>query len=180
MLQAWGKCQPLLPRLPPAFWTRPEVACTAGVGLSEGESAAARCEARGLGRSRSGHLVLIYGLAPQLLPCPWPVTKAQQALGRALKLLRLAEALCCERCKLRSFWPLPDEGRSPGVTAATGKDWQGGAAGFCSPAWLIFQADLEVVAVPNCQIIRVCSICSRFLQVGPSIRESTIMQVRGT
>ncbi|CAE7624309.1 Ttll1, partial [Symbiodinium necroappetens] len=38
--------------------------------------------------------------------------EAREALARALKLLRLAEALCCERRKLRSFWPLPDDSSS--------------------------------------------------------------------
>ncbi|CAE7818860.1 Ttll1 [Symbiodinium sp. CCMP2592] len=37
---------------------------------------------------------------------------ARETLARALKLLRLAEALCCERRKLRSFWPLPDDSSS--------------------------------------------------------------------
>ena len=35
--------------------------------------------------------------------------EAQEALARGLRLLRLAEALCGERRKLRSFWPLPDD-----------------------------------------------------------------------
>ncbi|OLQ07104.1 putative tubulin polyglutamylase TTLL1 [Symbiodinium microadriaticum] len=38
--------------------------------------------------------------------------EAREALAQALKLLRLAEALCCERRKLRSFWPLPDDSSS--------------------------------------------------------------------
>ena len=58
---------------------------------------------------------------PLLLPCiraSWRFlravgfTEAREALAQALKLLRLAEALCCERRKLRSFWPLPDDSSS--------------------------------------------------------------------